>query len=562
MTYRQPHFLDCICKCESKRQLLQALLNDINKPSISRPRSFGKVARRIQYDEYQSIGAPTKALVMRHLRGGNIGDIYIDTTPGRHVLYAKTSATEWKKWPGPRRRRSTNFLRHPLYHRYVLWCDPSIRSIGWFLVLQVTKPIFSESAHNLISAVLEKRGEAGGNVPTRNKQSAKRKDYPSDGHEVTPRKLFKRTTETLHNDSQVVITEYSTSPTISVNPTSLEEIARLEKEVIRPKNIDTVLQELVANPYWIPSPAAESSISSQQSISNLLASPLLHSSIPDGTITTSRPALDSSSPKPSKLDVPLSPSPRYTPDFHNEGDRNLRNSSANTAVDSSESTDIVLTTLDPEEEPNDKASSPVTATNAINHTFQEPVMADDSPKMDALDTYQHDSSAGQERKIDPLSIDVDCITTDELDDDHRDIDTGNPVESAASRYLSPEREPLEREENISSKQQSAGNQLQVGGIPIEGTSHVTTEACCLDLHSDKVPEAMAITSDPAKKSHMISSQPFPQRTDPLPTTPDDVVMKDVTPAVSNEPDFRLNCALKEIIFHVSRNSEMICRLCL
>ena len=46
---------------------------------------------------------------------------------------------------------------------------------------------------------------------------------------------------------------------------------------------------------------------------------------------------------------------------------------------------------------------------------------------------------------------------------------------------------------------------------------------------------MDVTSDPEKNSHMICSHPFPQQMDPPLTTPgDDIVMKDITPALSDE----------------------------
>lgn len=150
MTYRKPHFLDCNCQCESKRQLLQAhltnlIINNLNnlKLSISR-QSFlliypvvggqggPKPFHNVQYDEYQCIGVPT-----RHFQG-NIGDLYIDTTPGNYALYAKTSTGEWEKWPGP--LSITNALRHPLYPHYVLWCHPLTRTISWFFDLLVNKP--------------------------------------------------------------------------------------------------------------------------------------------------------------------------------------------------------------------------------------------------------------------------------------------------------------------------------------------------------------------------------------------------------------------------------------
>lgn len=148
------------------------------------------------------------------------------------------------------------------------------------------------------------------------------------------------------------------------------------------------------------------------------------------------------------------------PDLHNEGDCNLRSSSANAADDSSQCMDTVPTTLDTEKEANDNASSSVNTTDAINHnrSFTETVKADDRHQMAALGTYEDDSMASRESSIDLPSNGVDSITHGEPDG-HCDIDTGNFVETAASGCLSPasipsERDLLEREERMSPKHQS------------------------------------------------------------------------------------------------------------
>lgn len=151
-----PHFLDCTCQCEYKRLLLQARLTNYNQISVSK-RSFllidvgGQRLKPshdiIQYDEYQCIGVPTNAWVMERLQG-NIGDLFIDKTPGNHALYAKISATEWKKWPGP--LSITNVLRHPLYPNYVLWCHPSTMTISWFFDLLINR-VYSELAYLFLS---------------------------------------------------------------------------------------------------------------------------------------------------------------------------------------------------------------------------------------------------------------------------------------------------------------------------------------------------------------------------------------------------------------------------
>lgn len=155
------------------------------------------------------------------------------------------------------------------------------------------------------------------------------------------------------------------------------------------------------------------------------------SAIPVGKVTTFKPCLDSSSPKPLDSDVPLGPSPRCRPE---EGGRNLRN---NTANDNSESVDTVFTALDPEKEANVSVSSSAYTTDAINHnTFNEPVMADVSRHVDTLDAYERNSLAAQETRSDLPSNGVDSVTPDEPDD-HRDVDTGNSVESVARGRLSP-----------------------------------------------------------------------------------------------------------------------------
>ena len=168
-----------------------------------------------------------------------------------------------------------------------------------------------------------------------------------------------------------------------------------------------------------------------------------HSSIPNCSITTSQPGCDSSSPTALNSDVPLGPSPRCIAEFHNEADCNLAKRSADLADNDSESMDMVLTILDPENEASVNASFSDNTTGA-------------ALQMNDVDTYEHDSLAGQEIGTGSPSNGVNCITPDKPDDRH-DIDEGNFVKSAARGYLSPvslPSESSERGENMSPKRQS------------------------------------------------------------------------------------------------------------
>jgi len=134
------------------------------------------------------------------------------------------------------------------------------------------------SAHDIIYALLQER-RAEANLQTRNKQLGKRNNCPSQGQEVTPQvtaqQKGKWITDTPHNDSQVITTKLSASPTMSVDPTSasLEETARLKMEAISLNNGHAALQELVTSTHLTPSLAApEKPVSSQQNVSNFLDS--------------------------------------------------------------------------------------------------------------------------------------------------------------------------------------------------------------------------------------------------------------------------------------------------
>ncbi|KAF8905768.1 hypothetical protein CPB84DRAFT_564643 [Gymnopilus junonius] len=69
------------------------------------------------YTELQGIGAPSIDL-------GEVGDIYLDLTPGSLALYGRYMHV-WKIWPGP----NCELLHHPNYPSRCLWCN---ESVGWY----------------------------------------------------------------------------------------------------------------------------------------------------------------------------------------------------------------------------------------------------------------------------------------------------------------------------------------------------------------------------------------------------------------------------------------------
>lgn len=128
------------------------------------------------------------------------------------------------------------------------------------------------SAHDIIYAILEERRKA---EAIRKKQLPVGRAYPSQSHQVTPRKNLTCTTKALQDDFQVVNpTKYFLPPAIpiTIKPISnpLKEIARLQKEAIRLENAHTTLRKLVSTMHPMPSLAPDRSISRQQNVLNLL----------------------------------------------------------------------------------------------------------------------------------------------------------------------------------------------------------------------------------------------------------------------------------------------------
>ncbi|KAK0202613.1 hypothetical protein DFS33DRAFT_914904 [Desarmillaria ectypa] len=91
--------------------------------------SFNKVVSGTddRYIEFCAVGTPPIGL-------GSPGDVYIDKTPQRHVLYGFT--TKWERWNGPQKKKESDFLRHPKHPKIVLWATAWKR--GW-ISLEVLK---------------------------------------------------------------------------------------------------------------------------------------------------------------------------------------------------------------------------------------------------------------------------------------------------------------------------------------------------------------------------------------------------------------------------------------
>lgn len=148
------HFLGCTCHCKEKRKVLELTLAQrppveespsasgrikgvLNPGPSSLPhitRSFTAVRSDstkteiiVSYQEFTGFGHPDR----NYLTFGEPGDIYISTTPGEHTVYGKTSATEWKVWPGP--LMVLNGLSHPAYPEHILFTRESGRftDVGW-----------------------------------------------------------------------------------------------------------------------------------------------------------------------------------------------------------------------------------------------------------------------------------------------------------------------------------------------------------------------------------------------------------------------------------------------
>ena len=146
------HFQSCgggtpDCDCENKRKILKGMLLRRRTHFSARSRCF-KVppspdlriestnSNTVLYEEFRGIGHPSS---IPQAPFGQIGDIYVDLTPGNHQLYAKTSPLEWIPWPGP----SVPFddeIHHPLYPDYTLTYRLSqgfgqgqdISGLGWY----------------------------------------------------------------------------------------------------------------------------------------------------------------------------------------------------------------------------------------------------------------------------------------------------------------------------------------------------------------------------------------------------------------------------------------------
>ena len=88
-------------------------------------RSFQLSGKSHGFSEFQGPGPPAAEL-------GSPGDIYIDTTEGKHALYARYP-NEWKEWRGMRAGTiDTSSIPHPDIPGRVLGIMANSGSIGWF----------------------------------------------------------------------------------------------------------------------------------------------------------------------------------------------------------------------------------------------------------------------------------------------------------------------------------------------------------------------------------------------------------------------------------------------
>ena len=105
---------------KSDRDLIPSTCERLSRVFIIRD-AAGASSRRA-YTEFRAYGRPREEL-------GLPGDVYLNTIPCSHDLYAKY-ATGWTKWPGPSNVEIT--LVHPEFPDRHLWFKSDMSSFGWY----------------------------------------------------------------------------------------------------------------------------------------------------------------------------------------------------------------------------------------------------------------------------------------------------------------------------------------------------------------------------------------------------------------------------------------------
>ncbi|KAJ7983157.1 hypothetical protein DFH06DRAFT_716311 [Mycena polygramma] len=94
------------------------------------PPSPGKLAHvqrfHIPYLEISGLGPPPT-----DLNGSNLGDIYIDRSPGQFAAYGKVADGSWKRWYDPQPSYKTDTVKHPYFRSRLLWCSDA-SGMCWF----------------------------------------------------------------------------------------------------------------------------------------------------------------------------------------------------------------------------------------------------------------------------------------------------------------------------------------------------------------------------------------------------------------------------------------------
>ncbi|KAK0217918.1 hypothetical protein IW262DRAFT_1102299 [Armillaria fumosa] len=93
-----------------------------------------------KYTEFLAVGPPPIGL-------GIPGDVYVGTTPKRHVLYGFT--TEWKRWKGPQKKKDSDVLRHPKHPGIVLWATAGKR--GWISLEVLRKKRQTDTENSILT---------------------------------------------------------------------------------------------------------------------------------------------------------------------------------------------------------------------------------------------------------------------------------------------------------------------------------------------------------------------------------------------------------------------------
>ncbi|SJL03792.1 uncharacterized protein ARMOST_07149 [Armillaria ostoyae] len=93
-----------------------------------------------KYTEFLAVGPPPIGL-------GIPGDVYVDTTPKRHVLYGFT--TSWQHWKGPQKKKESDFIRHPKHPDIVLWATAGKR--GWISLEALKKKRQTDTQNSILT---------------------------------------------------------------------------------------------------------------------------------------------------------------------------------------------------------------------------------------------------------------------------------------------------------------------------------------------------------------------------------------------------------------------------